>query len=59
MVLYGNGELYAWGCGIFGQLGNGNTSNLLAPAKVYPQNEKTCRFAYVDCGKRHSMAVDC
>ena len=58
MVLYENGELFAWGCGVFGQTGTGNTQNCLGPVKVFPPNEKTTRFTFVDCGKRHSLTVD-
>ena len=59
MVLYENGDVYTWGCGIFGQLGTGDTQNQLGPVKLSPQGEPGIRFTHVDCGKRHSMAVDC
>ena len=58
MVLFENGELFAWGCAVFGQIGTGNTQNALGPVQVFPPNEKTCRFINIDCGKRHSLAVD-
>ena len=55
-VLYSNGEMFVWGQGMNGALGINTQSNLFAPQQVHSKEQG--RFSFVDCGKRHTLAVD-
>lgn len=51
-----HGQLFSFGCGKCGQLGNGNTSDRHIPERVdgFPEN---CFIAMVSAGRSHSLAV--
>ncbi|GAB4814257.1 hypothetical protein N2152v2_001303 [Parachlorella kessleri] len=50
------GEVYAWGWGRYGNLGDGECSDRRLPVKV--KGLEGVRVAQVACGWRHSAAVD-
>lgn len=60
MALTQNGQVFTWGMGNEGQLGNGKTENarepqlVLGPSSSYGHTSKVCSIA---CGARHSMAI--
>lgn len=45
-----DGEVLSWGCGTYGQLGQGNTQDLSAP-KILPVSYKVKN---ISCGEAHS-----
>lgn len=51
MALTSSGDVYAWGCNNFGQIGNGNTTNVNTPTLVL-----TGAIA-IGAGRNHSLAV--
>eukprot|EP00002_Diphylleia_rotans_P026297 TRINITY_DN5231_c0_g1_i5.p1 TRINITY_DN5231_c0_g1~~TRINITY_DN5231_c0_g1_i5.p1 ORF type:complete len:1370 (+),score=193.14 TRINITY_DN5231_c0_g1_i5:77-4186(+) len=49
-----SGELFAWGCGTYGQLGLGSVKNMKVPTKIKEVNFKA---ASVSCGERHTACI--
>ena len=56
-MVYILGELYTWGCGNYGRLGHGNSSDQLVPTLVVALQEHC--ITYVSCGTldAHTVAV--
>ncbi|KAL4497276.1 hypothetical protein ABPG72_011211 [Tetrahymena utriculariae] len=50
-----NGEVYGWGDGSYGQLGNGSQEPKFAPTRVVSENNE---FIQVQCGSRHTILLD-
>lgn len=60
IVLMDNGEVWAWGFNLYGQLGVGNTSNVLVPTKVTALNginivDVQLSKAYYYNGRYHTL----
>ncbi|ETO21289.1 hypothetical protein RFI_15915 [Reticulomyxa filosa] len=55
-VLSSNGEIYTWGCGKFGQIGNGFTADALEPVHINAQFGED-KFVTVKCGSFHTVAL--
>jgi len=51
MAITSNGELWAWGCNRYGQLGDGTTKNRYSPIKIMYD------VVLVSAGASHTMAV--
>ena len=60
IVLMDNGEVWAWGENLYGQLGVGNTSNVLVPTKVTALNgvnivDVQLSKGYAQYARRHTL----
>ncbi len=56
MMLNKNGEVYAFGCNLYGQIGNGNFDNIKNNSK--PRKIKNLpKISRISAGFRHSMAM--
>ncbi|BDR53131.1 hypothetical protein KIM372_10380 [Bombiscardovia nodaiensis] len=55
LILTTSGRLYTWGANQYGQLGNGNTSNQVAPTIVTPP---TSGFTSINAGAYSSYALN-
>ncbi|KAK9903587.1 hypothetical protein WJX75_009396 [Coccomyxa subellipsoidea] len=56
MALAGNGAVYCWGWGAYGNLGDGHREDRCAPVKVL--GLEGVKVTSVACGWRHSIAAD-
>lgn len=57
MAVFSNGDVYAWGLGTTGQLGNGTTANKLVPEKVGAIANVFLDPGSLAAGGNHSLAV--
>ena len=53
-----HGEVYSWGCNIYGQLGNGSEASHTDPVKISGSNGFDNKIVSVACGAQTSFAVD-
>jgi hypothetical protein len=56
IVLLTNGDVWTWGNGAFGQMGNGTTVSSLSPIQVTPHGG--ARWVFVNSGGYASYAID-
>jgi alpha-tubulin suppressor-like RCC1 family protein len=56
IVLLTNGEVWTWGNGSYGQMGNGTTSSSSSPIQVVPHDDT--RWVFVNSGGYASYAID-
>ena len=54
LALSANGEVFAWGINVDGELGVGNLENQYIPTKLSLRSIKD-----ISCGGKHSVAISC
>ncbi|SET15019.1 Listeria/Bacterioides repeat-containing protein [Natronincola peptidivorans] len=57
LALTSTGEVYAWGDGGFGQLGNGEWTNQMTPVKVADGDMGNTGVTAISAGGQHSLAI--
>lgn len=56
LALSSDGRVFAWGLGVFGQLGNGSTRDLQRPKQIEGPLSSS-RVIGIACGSHHSLCV--
>jgi len=57
MALTESGNIYSWGFGGFGQLGNGDTSSQYSPCKIKMSHFNKEKVLGIGCGQRFSIVI--
>ena len=52
------GNLWGWGYNVYGQLGDGTTTDKTAPVQITASNGSVTKFQSVSVGSYHSLAID-